>query len=58
VEQDLDVQDLIIAEREEGIADIQKNMLEVRGMFQDLHDLVEQQAPLIGNVHSLLPFIS
>lgn len=48
MENNLDLQDDIIAEREKGIAEIQGNMLEINEMFRDLNTIVIEQAPLVG----------
>ena len=49
VENDLDVHEEIIAEREKGIEEIQGAMLEVNEMFRDLNTIVLEQAPLVGS---------
>jgi t-SNARE complex subunit (syntaxin) len=52
MENDLDIQDEIIAEREKGIAEVQTNMLEINEMFRDLNTLVIEQAPLVDSIQS------
>lgn len=52
VENSLDVQDEIIAEREKGIEEIQYAMSEVNEMFKDLHTIVIEQAPLIDSIEN------
>jgi len=48
VEQNLDTQDSLIAEREEGIDEIHGKMVEVNEIFTDLNTIVVEQAPLVG----------
>ena len=44
----IDLQDRIIAEREEDIAGIQLGVMEINEMFRDLHSLAMMQAPMVG----------
>ena len=48
VENQLDTQDDIIADREKGIDEIHSKMIEVNEIFQDLNTIVVEQAPLVG----------
>eukprot|EP00339_Tiarina_fusa_P002555 CAMPEP_0117031602 /NCGR_PEP_ID=MMETSP0472-20121206/22697_1 /TAXON_ID=693140 ORGANISM="Tiarina fusus, Strain LIS" /NCGR_SAMPLE_ID=MMETSP0472 /ASSEMBLY_ACC=CAM_ASM_000603 /LENGTH=298 /DNA_ID=CAMNT_0004739965 /DNA_START=16 /DNA_END=912 /DNA_ORIENTATION=- len=52
VENDLDVNDEIIAEREKGIEEVQSAMLEVNEMFRDLNTIVVEQAPLVDSIEN------
>merc|ERR1712137_367700 len=52
MENNLDLQDDIIAEREKGIAEIQGNMLEINEMFRDLNTIVIEQAPLVDSIEN------
>merc|ERR1712110_96758 len=52
MENNLDLQDEIIAEREKGIAEIQGSMLEISEMFRDLNTIVIEQAPLVDSIEN------
>lgn len=48
LEADLDYNEALIVEREEGIRDIQGQILEVHETFKDLAQLVQEQGSSIG----------
>eukprot|EP01090_Pellita_catalonica_P017132 TRINITY_DN5104_c0_g1_i1.p1 TRINITY_DN5104_c0_g1~~TRINITY_DN5104_c0_g1_i1.p1 ORF type:complete len:298 (-),score=61.25 TRINITY_DN5104_c0_g1_i1:45-938(-) len=52
VENDAEFQDAMIADREDGIRQIEKSILELNDIFLDLAHLVEEQDPMFNDIES------